>query len=277
VLANRKFAEQRRASCNRTFWEKRGILGGMSVGDMNVGVFTRTFRVSFRHIDRGGLLTPVAALDYLEEAAAGHAEALGVGYEAMIAKRQAWVLSRISVRMDRRPRFHENIAVSSWPRGHDRLFAVRDYDIRTDGQPAVRARSSWIILDVDKRRPVRPQEIMDKLPLNEGKNALEESAAALDGTDGLSPVAERTALYSDLDFNGHVHNTRYMQWVCDLMDPEEIEQALAMNFDINYLKEITASSLTELWLGGERGTYRIEGRQNQKPVFRARVVLQPLP
>jgi acyl-ACP thioesterase len=244
---------------------------------MSVDVFTREFSVGFRHVDRGGFLTPVAALEYVEEAATGHAEALGVGYEAMVARRQAWVLSRISVRMDRRPRFHENIAVSSWPRGHDRLFAVRDYDMRADGQPTVRARSSWIILDLDKRRPVRPQEIMDKLPLNEGKNALEESAAALDEMDGLSKVAERTALYSDLDFNGHVHNTRYMQWICDLIDPERIEKALSINFDINYLKEITASSVTELWLGGDNGVYRIEGRQDQKPVFRARAVFQPLP
>jgi acyl-ACP thioesterase len=249
----------------------------MSVGNMNVDVFTREFCVSFRHIDRGGLLTPVAALDYLEEVAFGHAEALGVGYEAMIEKQQAWVLSRISVRMDRRPRFHEKIAVSSWPRGHDRLFAVRDYDMRVDGQPTVRARSSWIILDLDKRRPVRPQEIMDTLPLNEGKNALEVSATALDETDGLSKVAERKALYSDLDFNGHVHNTRYMQWICDLLDPEKIEKALSIHFDLNYLKEITASSVTELWLCEDNGMYHIEGRQDQKPVFRARVMFQPLP
>jgi acyl-ACP thioesterase len=244
---------------------------------MSINVFTREYSVSFRHIDRGGLLTPVAALDYLEEAAFGHAEVLGVGYEAMIEKRQAWVLSRISVRMDRRPRFHENIAVSSWPRGHDRLFAVRDYDMRLNGQPLVRARSSWIILDLDKRRPIRPQEIMDKLPLNEGKNALDESAAVLDETEGLSRVAERKALYSDLDFNGHVHNTRYMQWICDLLDPEKIENAPLMNFDINYLKEITALSVTELWLGEHNGIYRIEGRQDQNPVFRARVAFPPLP
>jgi acyl-ACP thioesterase len=242
---------------------------------MSVDVFSKDFTVGFRQIDRGGLLTPVAALDYLEEVAAGHAEALGVGYEAMIEKRQAWVLSRISVRMDRRPRFHENIAVSSWPRGHDRLFAVRDYEMRLEGQQLVRARSSWIILDLDKRRPIRPQEVMDKLPLNEGKNALDGSAAALEEMAGGFKAVERKALYSDFDFNGHVHNTRYMQWICDLLDPEKIEKAPSIHFDINYMKEITASSVTELWLDEHSGSYYIEGRQAEKPVFRAR--FQALP
>jgi acyl-ACP thioesterase len=240
---------------------------------MSTDVFTTEFTVSFRHIDRGGFLTPTAALDSLEEAAFGHAELLGVGYGMMMDKRQAWILSRISVRMEKRPRFHENVAVSSWPRGHDRLFAVRDYEMTVGGESLVRARSDWIILDLDKRRPIRPQEVMDKLPLNEGKNALNESPAVLGEAESLAMAAERKALYSDLDFNGHVHNTRYMQWICDLLDPKKIERAPSIVFDINYLKEITASSVTELWLGGNNGVYHIEGRQAQTPMFRARVIL----
>jgi acyl-ACP thioesterase len=238
---------------------------------MSVDVFTKNVLINFRHIDRGGFLTPGAALDCLEEAAFGHAELLGVGYDVMASRRQAWILSRISVRMDKRPGLHENVTVSSWPRGHDRLFAVRDYEIAREGQPLVQARSNWIILDLDKRRPVRPQEIMDKLPLNDGKNALTESPAALGEAEGLSLITERKALYSDLDFNGHVHNTRYMQWICDLLDMEKIEKAPSIRFDINYLKEITASSVTQLWLAESNGVYHIEGRQEAAPVFRARV------
>jgi acyl-ACP thioesterase len=238
---------------------------------MSIAVFAKDFQVTFRHIDRGGFLSPIAALEYLEEAAFGHAELLGVGYEAMTERRQAWILSRISVRMDKRPRLHDNVTVSSWPRGHDRLFAVRDYEIAREGQSLARGRSDWIIFDVDKRRPIRPGDIMDKLPLNDGKDALAESPAALSETEGLTRTATRTALYADLDFNGHVHNTRYMQWICDLFDPETIENAPSISIDINYLKEIAALSVTELWFGETGGVYHIEGRQESGPVFRARV------
>ena len=240
-------------------------------------VFAKDISVTFRHIDRGGALSPVAALDYLEDAAFGHAERLGVGFEAMMERRQIWILSRISVRMDKRPRLHENVTVSSWPRGHDRLFAVRDYEIARDGQPLVRGRSNWIIFDLDRRRPVRPEETMDKMPLNNGKNALTESPAALGEMVGLSHAATRKALYSDLDFNGHVHNTRYMQWICDLFAPEHIENASSISIDINYLKEITALSVTELWFGETDGVYHIEGRQESGSVFRARIAFSDSP
>jgi acyl-ACP thioesterase len=243
---------------------------------MSVDVFSRDFPVKFSHIDRAGLLSPTAALDYFEEAAFCHAELLGVGYEAMMSRRQAWVLSRITVHIERRPRLHDTITVSTWPRGHDRLFAVRDYEIALHGQVLVRGRSNWIIFDLDKRRPVRPQDIMDKLPLNEGKDALTESPAVLGEAQGLAPATIRKAHYSDLDFNGHVHNTRYMQWICDLFKPEKIENAPSVRFDINYLKEIPASSSTGILLGETDGVYhiegrRIDGRKESGPVFRARI------
>jgi hypothetical protein len=112
---------------------------------------------------------------------------------------------------------------------------------------------------------------MDRIPLNDGKNALTESPVALGEMEGLSCAATRAALYPDLDFNGHVHNTRYMQWICDLFDPEKIENAPSISVDINYLKEITALSVTELWFGETDGVYHIEGRQKNGPVFRAQV------
>jgi acyl-ACP thioesterase len=238
---------------------------------MSIDVFSLNVHVKFSHTDRSGFLTPAAALDYAEEAASGHAELLGAGFEAMTEKRQIWVLSRISVHMEKRPRFGETVTVRTWPRGHERLFAIRDYEMTVGDHLFVRARSSWIILDMDTRRPLRPDSVMEKMPLNEGKNALPENAAALAEAPGLAPVMERKALYSDLDFNGHVHNTRYMQWVCDLFEPRLIENAETIAFDMNYLKEIPASSVTSLWLGRADGLSHIEGRQGNVPMFRARI------
>jgi acyl-ACP thioesterase len=86
---------------------------------------------------------------------------------------------------------------------------------------------------------------MDKLPQNEGENALspEDGAiAALEERSNLQKIAERKALYTDLDFNGHVNNVRYIQWIEDAIEPQFLESADRMRLDINYLNEI---------LGGE--------------------------
>jgi acyl-ACP thioesterase len=213
-------------------------------------IWQETLSLRFGDIDRSDRLTLAATFDYFQEAAICHAENLGVGREAMARTGQGWILSRMSVLLERRPRWRESVTVRSWPRGWDRLFAIRDYDIRdASDKPVVRGRSNWLILDVEKRRPLRPQAVMGTLPLNEGRDALPGGAGALNGRDRLAKAVERRALYSDIDYNGHVNNARYIQWIQDLTEPEILEKAARMRLDINYLSEIMPGELSELWTG----------------------------
>jgi len=211
-----------------------------------VNIWQETFPVRFGSIDKSDRLTLDAVFQFFQEAAICHAENLNVGREDMLRMGQIFILSRMSVIVDRRPNYFENITVRTWPRGGEKLFAIRDYDIRDkDNIPVVRSRSGWIILDVEKRRPVRPQSLMESIPHNDGENALspEDGAiAALEERSNLQKTAGRNARYTDLDFNGHVNNVRYIQWIEDALAPELLEKADRMRFDINYLNEI---------LGGE--------------------------
>lgn len=213
-----------------------------------VPIWQETFPVRFGNIDRSDRLTLASTFDFFQEVAISHAEDLGVGRDALARTRQAWVLSRMSVVLERRPKLGETITVRSWPRGSDRLFAVRDYDIR-DGsdRPIVRGRSGWIILDIDKRRPLRVQQLIENLPLNEGLDAFSAGAAGLDARDNLSKTGERRAAYSDIDYNGHVNNARYVQWIQDIVEPEILEKAGHIRLDINYVSEIKPGELIELW------------------------------
>jgi acyl-ACP thioesterase len=153
----------------------------------------------------------------------------------------------MSVELDRRPKYCETVTVRTWPRGGEKLFALRDFDIR-DGEdkPAVRARSCWLIIDMEKRRPLRPQFIMDNIPQNEGLNAL-SSAANLKERPALVKCGDRPALYGDVDYNGHVNNVSYIRWIEDTIAGGLLEQAGRMRFDINYLNEILPGEVTGIW------------------------------
>jgi acyl-ACP thioesterase len=225
-------------------------------------------------------LTLAAAFDYFQEAAINHAEILGVGRESMARTGQGWILSRMSVLMERRPKFKESVTVSSWPRGWEKLFARRDYDIRdASDTPIVRARSGWIIIDMEKRRPLRPQAVMDALPLNEGIDALPSGAAGLEARDNLIKAGERKAAYSDIDYLGHVNNARYIQWIQDVVPPELLEGAGKMRLDVNYLNEIKPGETTDILCAplDETGAFVFEGRKidGAQAAFRAELRLWP--
>jgi acyl-ACP thioesterase len=260
-------------------------------------IIQEKFRLRFSAVDPSDRLTLAPTLDLFQEIASDHAEDLGVGRQAMSVTGQVWILSRISVQWDKRPKWRDALTVRSWPRGADKLFALRDYDIRDqEDRPLVRGRSGWIILDMEKRRPLRPQAVMESLPQNEGLDALPDGPVSLsfpDGGEGGTVVkaGERQAAYSDIDYNGHVNNTRYIEWIQDIVEPGVLEGAARMRLDVNYLSEVKLGGTVELWMAAlpiptvsagvftPQRAYAFEGRRAEggQAVFRAELRVQDDP
>ena len=216
-----------------------------------VDVWQETVPVRFGAIDKSDRLTLDAIFNFFQEAAISHAENLGVGREEMARTGQLWIISRMTVIVSKRPNYRETIKIRSWPRGWEKLFALRDFEIKDKNDKAVvSAKSAWLIVDMEKRRPLRPQSVMDNLPLNEGLEALSAEAGGAEGLserENLQKAAERKALYTDLDFNGHVNNVRYIHWIEDAIDTQLLYNAGKLRFDINYLNEVMEGEIVELF------------------------------
>lgn len=256
-------------------------------------IMQETVSIRFGNVDRSDRLTLGAVFGFFQETAISHAADLGVGRDALSEAGQAWILSRISVFMENRPRYGDTVTVESWPRGWEKLFALRDYDMRdASGRPVIRGRSGWLILDLERRRPIRVQQVMEKLPLNEGIDAMAASSPSLGARENLVKIGERRAGYSDIDYYGHVNNARYIQWIQDMLDPGMLDRADQLRLDMNYLSEVLPGELVELWsapmdggpppesLPSETGSradypgrpsagFACEGRKQGQAVFRA--------
>jgi acyl-ACP thioesterase len=240
-------------------------------------IWQEDFCIRFWDVDKTDQLTLAGTFDFFQEAAIAHAEHLGVGKKVLDEKQQAWILSRMSVLIERRPRKDEKITIRTWPRGPEKLFVLRDYDLLgEDNAVIVRGRSAWLVLDMEKHRPLRPQPIVEHMPLNEGLNALPDGAQGIDAEHDLVKVYERQAAYSDIDYNGHVNNARYIQWIQDAVDPEILYDARQMRLDINYLSEVKAGETIGIWtcpVKTKSGTLALEGKNPNADIsaFRAQL------
>lgn len=227
-------------------------------------VWQEEFTMRFWDVDKTDRLTLSGTFDLFQEVAIVHSEQLGVGRDILTEKKQAWILSRMSVLIERRPLKGETILVRTWPRGAEKLFAMRDFDIRDkDNNTIVRGRSAWLVLDTEKHRPLRPQPLMETMPENKGMDALPDGALGIDAEPGIAQIAVRKAGYSDIDYNGHVNNARYVQWIQDIMDPGLLYGAAQMRLDINYLSEVKPGETIEMWSGpvlSKNGTNAVEGK-----------------
>ena len=70
----------------------------------------------------------------------------------------------------------------------------------------------------------------------------------------------RTVGYTELDRNGHMNNTRYMDWVDDLLPSEFHRQHPARELTLCYLCEATEGQQIRLdWQLSEDGTLEVNG------------------
>lgn len=245
-------------------------------------IHTESFKVRTWDVDRSDRITIAAIYNYCQEVAGNHATLLGVGTAYMQANGIVWILARMSALLDRRPASGSELVVRTWPRGTDRLFAMRDYELAdTAGAVLGRGRSAWMVVDAASFRPRRPEAVAQGLPTNEGRDSLADGALPIKAPEGLALAARREVAYSDIDYNNHMNNARYAQWVQDAIDPEALAGSGRMRLDINYLAEMKPGSAAGLWVAGQPGSdgwlqrYDVEGRSvaDGQATFRARLSL----
>ena len=259
----------------------------METGKNMADIWHEKVNIRFGNVDRSDRLTLWAIFNFFQEASISHAADLGVGRDVFKSTGKAWILSRLSLVIDRRPGHGETIQIGTWPRKWDRLFALRDYEILDEsGNAAVRGRGGWLILDIEKRKPLRVQPFLDSLPANEGINALPEAGTSqcppgLEQRSLLTKKMERAALYSDIDYYGHVNNARYIQWIQDATDMELLTNTGRARLDINYLSEVMPGETIDILsapLEEARPIFAYEGRRpgSGQAVFRAELRMEEI-
>ena len=77
--------------------------------------------------DASWRLKPVSFMNYAQEMAGVHATKLGFGYDDLIGSNTAWVLARMYIRFDNMPMWKHNYDLTTWHKGLNRLFFVRDF------------------------------------------------------------------------------------------------------------------------------------------------------
>ncbi len=226
--------------------------------------------------DSRGVLKPVALFNLFQDLAGNHARHLGVGYEELKGAGYFWVLSRIKIRFRRMPAWREQVTLTTWPKGADGPFALRDFRM-TDRQGGVllAGASAWLLLDTVRYRPQRLSALGRTFPLRPDDHAIGEPLGKLAVPAGLAVQSEREVLPGDLDVNKHVNNAEYVRWITDCLEGAHAEPPASLQ--VNYLEEAVRGDTIVLRAGDDpSGVWYCEGirRGDETRVFQARVELQ---
>jgi medium-chain acyl-[acyl-carrier-protein] hydrolase len=207
---------------------------------MEVMQFEKEYLVHVYETGPDGYLSIPSFFNYLQDIASDHAIKLGFGREDLLRSNRFWVLSRIYAEIAVMPVWEDRVIITTWPNGTDKLFALRNFDIRSaDGRHVASATSSWLILDRTTKKIQRPDALLshfysDLIP----NQSPIRYASRLDfsmtdpAVTGPFPIK-----ISDLDINLHVNNVKYLTWVSDTYDLDFVMNNAPKSVEINYLAE----------------------------------------
>lgn len=224
------------------------------------------YTVKYQDVDDTRLMRLYTLERYLLEVAGTCADELGFGTQALLPRNETWILTNMSIEMQRLPHATEKIRIETWIEGNAHMLSVRDFRIylQEEGEWSLIGccKSTWAVLELTKREIVN---IFDD-PMFEGAvdgEVLEMARAPrLRALSELTEEKPGTVHYSDLDYNGHCNSCQYTM---KMMDAHRPDLSRPVRMDIAYSREVKEGDALRIgYLSGENGTqYQILDPQGQ--------------
>ena len=190
------------------------------------------------------VLKPSALLQFLQDLASDNAEFLGFGYSYIIKHNLAWFLLKYHMEFDEYPSGIYNLTIKTEPRGYNKIFAYRDFEIFNGGKRLGKAISTWALVDLKTKTMANVAEV-----LRDNKYMFQHSAKDDDIAytkfklpDSFDNEKIFEIRFDDLDVNKHVNNANYIVWGFEALDFDFRKQHILKTLDMVFKKEITYGS-----------------------------------
>lgn len=238
-------------------------------------IYVKNFTVDDSWVDRYGRMKPSMLLYLAQEMGGQHSALMSLDYDTLASRRLFWAVSRHGVQIDRMPTRGETIRVETWPLPATRAAYPRSvigYD--ENGSECFRVITLWVLMDLDTRRMILPGKSGIMVVGTLRGNELPAPAGLI--LRPVGSVQNRTVAFTDLDRNGHMNNTRYLDWVDDLLPSAFHMGNTVKEFTACYLSEAREGQELELrWDFLDQGCLQVDayrhGEEKDDRIFSARI------
>ena len=238
------------------------------------GFFEQTLFLRAADTDINGEWRQSGIFMAMQETGGAHCEGYNLGMAALRAQNIAWVVSRAHVTMQRLPRIGETVTVRTFPKPPQHFFFPRYYQFFVDGQAVGCASTLYVQLDLTTRRMVKPW-----LGGNDELTCALEPPMPLPGSlppcDAPVTDLSHAAQYSDFDVNGHVNNTRYLDWFCDCFSVAHHRAFSLLEVLIHYNREVRPNEVVAMSLQNSGEQSILKGAFEGAPCFAINGVWHP--
>ncbi len=205
---------------------------------MNPAMFEEKYRIHYYEIDYKKKVLITSLMNYFDDIAMRQSENLGVGVDYLKERNIAWMLYKWDIKIHKYPIYGENIKVRTAPHSFKKFYAYRWFDIlNRQGEKLVNANSIWLLINTDKKRPIKITKDMYKAYRVQSSEPLE--IEEIKQPSSVDAEKEFHVRYSDIDTNRHVNNVKYAAWAIETVPLDIVLSYTLVNLKVTYKKETT--------------------------------------
>ena len=225
-------------------------------------IYTLPLQVRWHETDLNRTVTPSALQMYMQETANHQLHDMDLDLDRMRDElRVGFLLSRIATRIYRPLHAYESIEAQTWTCASRGLNFERCFRVLRDGETVAESYSSWGLMHLDEHRLLRADEIDFPVPPEE--KILPQGVPTrfrVPPASEMEKVGSRRIGYADIDYNGHMNNTKYPDMLCDFLP--DVTRERVMGLSLSYLHEAA--------FGKELDVYRVPyaGKEGTGYLFR---------
>ena len=192
----------------------------------------------------------------------------GLTGEELRAKGFSWVIAWTNIEMIRFPKVGEQVILRVWP-GKNRVnMYSRYYALYTMSGELLMSTSSLFLLMDQKTRTVavQPEEMNNITPLfidgqlNSPK--LNQKFPTM-----FKNQIKREVVSDEIDYNGHLNNSRYLDWTEELLDEEFYDEMMPKSVWVQYIKELREGDIVKIQYVWEEDTMYLRGTHKSENSF----------
>ena len=148
-----------------------------------------------------------------------------------------WIITEYDIEVVRLPRFAEEITIETEALSYNRLFCYRRFTIYDEeGWELIHMMATFVLMDRDSRKvhAVEPEIVAPYQSDFDKKIIRGPKYESLN-----EPISKDYHVrFYDLDMNGHVNNSKYLDWIFEVMGADFLTQYIPKKINLKYVKEV---------------------------------------
>ncbi|MCM1530985.1 MAG: thioesterase [Bacteroides sp.] len=214
----------------------------------NIAEFSHSFHIYNHCTDKSGFLRVKTLCDLLNDVAEMHTVYQNADVATLNLSGCTWMLRRIHLVMPDLPAQEADVTVKTWNPELCGLLVPRLYKVSDAENGSLRAfaHTEWLMVNLHAMRPERPTEQMksiaglcsEQLPEVSPLLSRAEQKTGFRPDESWTEACRFKAGYADIDFNGHLTQSSYIQRMIDAHGFAFLEQYRMREIEVVYAHEI---------------------------------------